>query len=67
MSKPTTEIVAKRAVELGFTFTATGGGSVAAFKVTKSGTGYGYMGTLDGCFAYLQGWDESIKFNLHRW
>ena len=51
------EMVSTKAKKLGFTFQVLSGTRRLIFP----GTGFGYQGTLDGCMAYMQGWEEHIK------
>lgn len=55
--------VIRRATDLGFQISVTSVG----YRVTRSGTGLGYQGSLDGCVAYLQGWAEAHTFQSLRW
>jgi len=52
-----------RAKELGFKFIFTSG---SRHKLLMPESGFGYQGTLDGCIAYLQGWEERGKFEGRR-
>lgn len=63
MSDTITEL-SKRASGLGFKLSAHGNG---LYRMVLTGTSYGYQGTLVGCNAYLQGWEESVKFHSHKW
>lgn len=52
------DLIATKADNLGFKFTVLGG---SKNRLVFPGTGLGYQGSLEGCMAYLQGWEERYK------
>ena len=59
MAHITIDLVSTKAQKLGFRFTVLGQGK---YRMLFPNTSFGYHGNLDGCMGYLQGWDESAKF-----
>jgi len=56
--RPDITTVVAKADELGFRFTTLDG---SRHRLVYPGTGLGYQGNLEGCRAYLQGWEERYK------
>lgn len=58
MSHLTLDIVVTKATTLGFRCSLLGQGR---YRLLKANTSFGYQGNLDGCHAYLQGWEEASR------
>lgn len=58
--KPDVDILAKKARSLNFSHRVLGSGRHQVLFKSSTGalTGKGYTGSIDGCLAYLQGWQE---------
>lgn len=52
--------ITEKAKSLGFKFIFA---SSNRHKLLMPESGFGYQGSLDGCVAYLQGWEEHGKYS----
>lgn len=52
------KMIQEMATRLGFKFILSSG---SRHKLLMPNSGFGYQGTIDGCIAYLQGWEERGK------